>query len=151
MTDKSKIDVGGVEVTKAELAEARKEGALEHVKESGKRDAATGLAAPHYDKDALERLAETQRLQVDSTVPSTPLAPLLELSVDDLTRRLTEDEEDGYISFDQAKMLLSLERSGKNRTGYVKALLKAIGTDDPYKVTPAGPPYTNDETSVTEL
>lgn len=151
MTDKNTTEVGGVELTKAEIEQAKKDGALEHVKESGKRDAATGLAYPAQSGKDLERLAETQRLQVDSSVPSTPLAPLLGLGLDELTRRLTDDKADDVIEFEQAKMLLNLERSGKNRTGYVKALLKAIGTDDPYKVTNAGPPYTNDETNVTDL
>lgn len=149
MTDKT--DIGGVEVSKAEIEKAKKEGALEHVKEAGKRDAETGLGMPAQDKSSLDRMAEQQRLQVDSSVPSTPLAPLLDLSVDELTRRLSDEKADDLIPFEHAKMLLNLERSGKNRTGYVKALLKAIGTDDPYKVTPAGPPYTNDETNVTEL
>lgn len=147
----NKTDVGGVEVTQAELEKAKKEGALEHVKDAGKRDAETGLGFPHQDKKALDKMAEDQRLRADSSVPSTPLAPLLDLGLDELTRRLTKDKDEGFIPFDHAKMLLSLERSGKNRTGYVKALLKAIGTDDPYKVTSAGPPYTNDETSVTKL
>lgn len=154
MTDKT--DIGGVEVTKAELQKAKKEGALEHVKEAGKRDAETGLASPVYDKEATERLAEQQRVQVDSTVPSTPLAPLLDLSEDELNRRLTDAEAEDYISFDEAKMLLALERAGKNRTGYVKVLLdeisRVIGRKvHPHEVSPAGPPYTNDTSSTTEL
>jgi hypothetical protein len=103
------------------------------------------------EKPAFDHLAEQQRLMVDSSLPSTFIAPLLDLSEDELKRRLTDEKAEGFIDFEHAKMLLNLERSGKNRTGYVKALLKAIGTDDPYKVTNAGPPYTNDQTSVTEL
>lgn len=103
------------------------------------------------DERSLERLAEDQRLKVDSSLPSTFIAPLLELSLEELERRLTKEKAEDFIDFEHAKMLLSLERSGKNRTGYVKLLMKVIGVDDPYKVTPAGPAYTNDETSVTDL
>lgn len=149
MTDKTTTEAG-VTLTQAELDKAKKDGVLEHAKDAAKIEAETGLTSVH-DKGSTERLAEQQRLRVDSSLPSTFIAPLLDLSEDDLKKRLSDEKSADFIDFENAKMLLNLERSGKNRTGYVKVLLKAIGTDDPYKVTPAGPPYTNDQTSITEL
>jgi hypothetical protein len=149
MTDKTTTEAG-VTLTQAELDKAKKDGVLEHAKDAAKLEAETGLTSVN-DKGSMERLAEQQRLKVDSSLPSTFIAPLLDLSEDELGRRLSDEKVDGFIDFEHAKVLLNLERSGKNRTGYVKLLLKAIGTDDPYKVTPAGPAYTNDQTSITEL
>ena len=40
----------------------------------------------------LDRLAEDQRLRVDPSVPTTPLAPLLDLPLDELTRRLKDEK-----------------------------------------------------------
>ncbi|RZI60679.1 MAG: hypothetical protein EOP14_00155 [Pseudomonas sp.] len=47
--------------------------------------------------------------------------------------------------------LLELERSGKNRTEYVKALCARLGVKSPYEVTSAGPGHTNDVSSINSL
>ena len=151
MTDAKKNEIAGVEVSKDEVQKAKKEGVLEHVKDAGKRDAETGLNLPNQDEKSLARMAEQQRLRADSSLPSTFIAPLLDLNEEELKRRLNDGDAEDFIDFERAKVLLSLERAGKNRTGYVKLLLDAIGTDDPYKVTNSGPPYTNDTSSVTKL
>lgn len=147
---KETIPVGGVEMTAAEIEDAKKEGVIEHLKEGGKRAAAVGNDLVP-DAKADEKRAEAERLQVDPSLNTTPLAPLLDLGEDELKRRLNDHEAKDFIEFENAKGLLALERAGKNRTGYVKLLLDAIGTDDPFKVTNSGPPFTNDTSSLTSL
>jgi len=95
--------------------------------------------------------AEDEAKRVPADLQSTFLAPLLNLSLDELDRRLTDKKAEDPIPDSDARGLLALERSGKNRTGYVKLLMKVIGVKSPYEVTTAGPSYTNDETAITEL
>lgn len=156
MTDAKKGEIAGVEVSKSDVDEARKDGVLEHVKDASKRDAETGLNLPAQDERSLERMAEQQKLKVDSSLPSTFIAPLLDLNEEDLKRRVTDEDAEDFIPFEQVKMLLSLERGGKNRTGIVKLLIDAISKVigrkvHPHEVTPAGPAYTNDTHNVTDL
>lgn len=47
--------------------------------------------------------------------------------------------------------LMELERSGKNRTEYVKAMCERLGVSSPYEVTNAGPGHTNDVTSINKI
>lgn len=47
--------------------------------------------------------------------------------------------------------LMELERSGQNRTEYVKAMCDRLGVSSPLEVTNAGPGYTNDVTAVNKI
>ncbi len=146
-----KTKVGKIELTAKEIEAAQKEGALEYVKEGGAR----AMAADTGTTSDLDKAAEQQQLRVAPDLHSTQIAPLLELSTDELKRRLGGKDDDA-IDFEVTKGLLHLERSGKNRTGYVNLLIDAISKQVGRKVkvtevTNAGPPYTNDETAVTEL
>lgn len=145
MTDK-KTEIGGVELSQKELDEAKRDGVKEAIKDgmSGTVAADTGTTAPGEAVDA-------QKYRVRLDLQSTFLAPLLDLGLDDLKDRLTDEKHTFFIPFEDAKGLLHLERSGQNRTPYVKLLMKAIGVDDPYKVTSAGPGFTNDVTATTKL
>lgn len=153
MTDKTerktdKVAIGaGVELTRKEIEDARKEGALEAFREGGK-SAALADTGTQGDPEAMAE-AESKRISPDQN--TTFIAPLLDLSLDALVPRLTNDKVPDPISLETAKGLLALERAGRNRTGYVRALCERIGVDSPVEVTPAGPPYTNDETSISEL
>jgi hypothetical protein len=137
----------GIEVSPKELDEAKKDGALEAVREGGR---AAVLADTGTTGDQ-EAMTEAARLAVAPDLQSTFLAPLLDLPLETLVKRLTNDKVEGFLDFEAAKGLLHLERSGKNRTPWVQALLNRIGTDDPRKVTHAGPGYTNDVHPITEL
>lgn len=150
MTDskKGKVELAeGVTVSKSEVQEAKKDGALEAVREGGHAAvlADTGTTG---DQDAV---AEAQRLRVSPDLHSTTIAPLLDLPLETLVQRLSNDKVQGHIDFETAKGLLHLERSGQNRTEYVKALMHRIGVKDPRDVTTAGPGFTNDVTALNHL
>lgn len=98
-----------------------------------------------------EAAAERQAKQVPADFHSTFFAPLLDLSADELESRLTDPKADNPIASENARGLLALERSGRNRTNYVQMLCKVIGVKSPLEVTTAGPAYTNDTTAVTPL
>lgn len=145
MTEK-KTEIGGVDLSRQEVAQAKREGVKEAIKDgmAGALAADTGTTAP-------DEALDEQRFRVRTDLQSTFLAPLLDLGVEELQERLTEEKHAFFIPFEDAKGLLHLERSGQNRTPHVKLLMKVIGVDDPYKVTSAGPPYTNDVTATTKL
>lgn len=143
---------GGIELSRSEVREAKHEGALDYVRESGGR----AVAADTGTTGDIDTMAESQRLRVAPDLHSTTIAPLLNLSQDELSRRLGNANVPDHIDFETAKGLLHLERSGQNRTGYVKMLTARIGEEvgrkvHPHEVTNAGPPHTNDETSISEL
>lgn len=146
MTDK-KTTVAGVDLTKSEIEGAKKDGVLEAIQDGGKLAAVVDSQV----QSDLNKAGERQAKQVPADLHSTFLAPLLDLSKDELERRLTDAKAPDPIPHDDARGLLALERSGKNRTGYVKMLMKVIDVKSPYEVTTAGPAYTNDETSITDL
>jgi len=133
-----------VKLSAKEIEEAKKDGALDYIKDGSKHAMASDTGTPSY-----EAVGEVERFRVAPGFESTFLAPALDASVGDLEKRLKDDKDP--LGFEDAKGLLALERSGKNRTGYVKMLMKFIGVKSPYDVTDAGPPYTNDETAITEL
>lgn len=146
MTDKMKT-AAGVDLSKSEIASAQKEGALDYIKEGSKRAMATDTGTT----GDLDAAAEIERKKVAPDLNTTFIAPLLDLSEEELARRLNDEKADDFIGFETAKGLLALERAGKNRTGYVKLLCKAIGVASPYEVTHAGPPHTNDTSNVSAL
>jgi hypothetical protein len=90
-------------------------------------------------------------MRVAPDLLSTVIAPLLDLPLDTLVERLSNDKVQGHIDFETAKGLLDLERSGQNRTPYVQALMKRLGIKDPRDVTHAGPSYTVDVSNVSHL
>jgi hypothetical protein len=146
MTNSKKVEVApGVEVSKSEMEDAKKEGALDAVREGGKAAvlADTGTTG-EFD-------GEAANLRVSPDIQSTVIAPLLDLSLDTLVQRLSNDKVAGAIDFETAKGLLHLERSGQNRTEYVKALMNRLGVKDPRDVTTAGPGFTNDVTALSHL
>lgn len=150
MTNKSKSKVelaAGVEASRKEVEDAKHEGALDAVREGGRG----AVMADTGTTGDLEDMAEAQHLRVRADLHSTTIAPLLNLPLDTLVKRLSNDKVPDPIDFETAKGLLHLERSGQNRTEYVKALMNRIGVDDPRDVTPAGPSYTNDVTNISHL
>lgn len=132
----------GIALSPDEQAEARKEGAKDSVKEAAK---------------------DTHRYLTDGNLPGDPpvdrwpgrsdvqqYAPLLSLGVEDFEARVKANADDA-VPEDKCAGLLEMERSGQNRTPYVKALMKRLGVKSPYEVTSAGPDYTNDVQPVTKL
>ncbi len=132
----------GLGLTDAELKAARKEGAKEDAKEAAK---------------------ETHRFLTDGQNPGEPparqwigkddimqWAHLIDLGVEDFEKRIASKGDD-EVPEEKVAGLLELERSGQNRTPYVKALMKRLGVKSPYEVTSAGPDYTNDVQPVTKL
>lgn len=140
---------GVPDLKQSEVESAKKDGALDYIK-NGAKAAMAGDTGTTGDLDAAEDRA---KYQVAADLNTTFIAPLLDLPVETLTNRLTGKPKEGedHIDFEVAKGLLHLERAGRNRTGYVKALMAAIGVKDVSLVTSAGPSYTNDESSITEL
>lgn len=142
-TAKSVEDNSGLTpLSEAEIAAAQKEGQREAVKESAK---------------------DTFRALTDGNLPGEPPArqfigmddimgfePLLDLGVDEFEARIAE-ESDNPVPEEKVAGLLSLERAGRNRTPYVKAMVDRLGIDSVYEVTNAGPGYTNDVHPISEL
>lgn len=146
MTDNKKTEIAGQEFSKKEIETAQRDGIKDTIKDrmAGAVAADTGTKA---DVDSEEE-ARRQNLRVRADLLSTFIAPLLDLSVEELEDRLTDAKHERFIGFDDAKGLLHLERSGKNRTEYVKMFMKVLKIDSPYEVSDAGPSYTNDVTTV---
>lgn len=77
-------------------------------------------------------------------------AHLIDLPLDELKRVTAEGM--GYgITDGKVAGLLELERSGKNRTDYVKYLCQRLGVKSPYEVTNAGPAWTEDTSNITPV
>jgi hypothetical protein len=122
------------------LKSAQQEGIVEAVKESAK---------------------DTYKALTDGALPGAPparqftgmdevmqYAGILDLGVDQFRERI---EQGGPVPEEKVAGLLSLERAGRNRTIYVKALMDRLGIDHPREVTSAGPDYTQDETPISQL
>ena len=134
--------IGVGKVSQSELDKAKKEGVLE---------AAKNEAAASY------RYATDGNLPGESAGDKYPgrhevmqYADVLTLDLNTFEKRIKDGAEDP-IPEEKVAGLLELERSGQNRTDYVKALCKRLGVDSPYEVTSAGPGYTNDVTAITKL
>lgn len=132
----------GVKVTEAQLEKARTEGAIEAEKEAA--------------KDSY-RYATDGNLPSDSGGPKyvgmdeiMQYAPIIGLGIDEFKARIAENSDDP-VPEEKVAGLLSLERSGQNRTDYVRALCDRLGVKSPYEVTNAGPGYTNDTSPITAL
>ena len=146
MTDKTNTEAG-VKLGRKEIEEAKKEGALDYIKE-GSKNAMASDTGTTGDPEAMAE-AESKRIAPDAN--TTFLAPLLDLGEDELKRRMTDEKADDFIAFEDAKGLLALERAGKNRTSYVKLLCGVLKVGSPYEVTNSGPPYTNDTSNISAL
>ncbi len=146
MVAKTETPNGIPDLKQTEVADAKKEGALDYIKDGQKAAMASDTGTTGNAEESAERL----RKQIAPDLNTTFIAGLLDLAPSEFTRRLKPKEDDA-IDFETAKGLMALERSGRNRTNYVKALLVAIDAKSPYEVTSAGPPYTNDESNITEL
>lgn len=132
-----------------EVRDAQKEGMKENIRDDHR------FIDPNDEKLKGEEPKRDMRAGI---VDTAKLEPVLKLSPDNFKLALSEKGEDlkkaGYkrpFGEEDAKGLLALERSGQNRTEYVKVLMDRLKIDSPYEVTDAGPPYTNDQTSITEL
>lgn len=134
--------VGIGSVSQKELDSARKEGALEAAKEQGK-------AAFQYATDG-NLLGEGGGPKYPGMHEVMQFAPILDLGLEAFQDRIKEGS-DNPVPEEKVAGLLELERSGQNRTDYVKALCKRLGVDSPYEVTTAGPGYTNDVSNTTKL
>jgi len=151
MTTQKKTDANladnapdGIALSDAEQAAARKEGAKEDVKDAAK---------------------DTHRYLTDGNLPGDPPANqylgsdeiqmwayIIDLGVEDFEKRVASKGDDA-VPEEKVAGLLKLERAGQNRTPYVKAMMKRLGIKggDLYKITTAGPAYTNDVTNITDL
>lgn len=124
------------------MAKAQADGVTEAIKESAK---------------------DTYQALTDGNLPGAPPArqftgmddimrwePILDLGLDEFKARIAE-KSDAPVPEEKVAGLLSLERAGRNRTDYVKAMVDRLGVDSPYEVTNAGPGHTNDVTPVSHL
>lgn len=128
-------------VNKSEIEKARKEGVLEAVREDAK-------AGYRYASD--NGLGAGGGVKHPFRHDIMQYAGLLDLGVKAFEERVAEGS-DNPVPEEKCAGLLELERSGRNRTPYVKALMKRLGVKSPYEITAAGPGYTNDVQPVTEL
>ncbi len=124
------------DLSKKDVEAAKKEGALDAIRES-----------------AASRFKATDGIPVNEGEPGiTPtydvfhLQDMVDLDPDALKKAL-DGKDPAYplaLSDGQIAGLLEVERSGKNRTDIVKVLCDRLGIKTPYEVTDAGPNYTND-------
>lgn len=128
------------ELTEAEKLEAEKEGVKQAVAQSARTNFSTRSA--------------TETASVGDRWPGRheimQWAHLVDLGLEEFQVAVAEDA-DPSIAEDKVAGLLELERSGKNRTDYVKALCDRLGISSPYEVTNAGPGYTNDVTPINPI
>lgn len=128
----------------AEVADARAEGAKEAVKESAK-DAYTALTDGNLPSDI-------EPAPYHGSDESQQYAFMIDFGIDQLTEMV--EKKDSPVTDTMAAGLLNLERNGQNRTPYVKLLMKRLGLkgrDELRSVAPGGPDYTNDLTNITDL
>lgn len=132
----------GMKLSDAEIAAARKEGAKEDVQEIAK---------------------DTHRALTDGVLPGEPqkrqwhgadeiqmYAHNLALGVDAFEEKVKVTNKEDPIPDEKVYGLLALERNGKNRTPYVKAMMKRLKLKAD-ELPGGGPAYTNDLTSISDL
>lgn len=136
-------------LSEKEVLEAQKEGMKENIRDAHR------FIDPNDEK---MKGAPAKRDMRAGIVDTVKLEPVLKLAPEAFADAISGDEDRakkaGYskpFGEEDAKGLLALERAGQNRTQYVRPLMERLGVDSPYEVTDAGPPYTNDQTSVTNL
>jgi hypothetical protein len=129
------------ELSDAEREEAEKEGVKNAITRSAETNFLTRSAteSPEFVGDRWPERHEIMQW-----------AGTLDLGLDAFKAAVAADAP---VSIPEGKVagLVELERSGKNRTDYVKALCDRLGVKSPTEVTSAGPGYTNDVTQLNEL
>lgn len=137
---KDALEASGLpNISEAEKKAAQKEGVKEATKEAAKDSA-------EYLKDREVPVLGKQWLGKDEIMQ---YAHIVDLGIEEFKKQIADTDEG--IPENKVAGLLELERSGKNRTEYVKALIARLGVKSPYEVTSAGPDYTNDMTPVSKL
>lgn len=129
------------ELTTAEREAAEKEGVKQAYAESALTNFRTRSATESYESQA-DRWPDRHEIM--------PWAGLVDLGLDAFKEAIAEDAKDP-IPESKVAGLVEIERSGKNRTEYVKALCDRLGVASPLEVTHAGPGFTNDVTAVNTL
>lgn len=129
------------ELSDAEREEAEKEGLKAAYAQSAQTEFATQSAteSPDYQGDKWPDRHEIMRW-----------AHIVDLGLDEFKEAIKEGAEPN-IPESKVAGLMELERSGKNRTEYVKALCDRLGVKSPLEVTNAGPGHTNDVTAVNKI
>jgi len=128
------------DLTDAEREEAEKEG----VKEAIKKSAETAFVT----RSEIEGESTGDRWPDRSEIMQ--YAHIVDLGLEAFKEAVKADAEPA-IPESKVAGLLGLERSGKNRTEYVKAMMARLGVKSVYEVTNAGPGFTNDVTPVSTL
>lgn len=130
----------GVDISEAEKAKARGEGAKEAEKQTGEAvyrsltDGAPVGEAPDFKYHGYDEV----QLYADR----------LEYGVTEF-EKFAADKNNG-VPENKLYGLLALERNGQNRTPYVKALMKRLGVKAD-ELPGGGPGFTNDVTNITDL
>lgn len=139
----------GLALSDAELAAARKAGAKKDVEENAK-DTHRFLTDGNLPGEVPAR-------QWHGSEETQQWAHNLDLGIEAFEKLIatTPGDEDlnnneGSVPDEKVYGLLALERNGKNRTPYVKAMMKRLGLKAD-ELPGGGPAYTNDLTSITDL
>lgn len=137
------LNTGLAAPSTSDVQKARNEGVTEAIKENAKD-------AYQYATDGQLPGEPQQNRFLGSDSHTNMIDGMLSLSADDLTAAV-DPKADAPLSEGQVANLLKLERAGPNRTDHVRALCTRLKVKSPYEVTDAGPPHTNDQTSITKL
>lgn len=130
--------------SEAEIAQAKKEGLLDAVREG---QTTQGIDSLKGDEPQGEKyLGQHEIMQ---------WAHYVDFDLEALKAAL-DPKADNAIPDNKVAGLLGLERGGKNRTAFVEVYMGRLRIANPklkspYEVTSAGPGYTNDVSSVTKL
>jgi hypothetical protein len=124
------------DLSRKDVEEAKKAGALEAVQESAKQRFKSSDGIAVNDTEA----------GITKTNDVFHLQDMVDMDPDALKAALDGKGPPGTASLSEGQIagLLEVERSGKNRTDIVKVLCDRLGIKTPYEVTDAGPNYTND-------
>lgn len=138
--EEQKTEPVAPDLSDAEKEAAEKEGAKEAYKKSGETKVFT---ASNIEGESVgDKYPDRSEIM--------PWAPLLDLGIEEFKKAISE-KADRLVPESKVAGLLGLERSGKNRTPYVEAMVKRLKVDSVYDVVPHGPDYTNDITPVKKL
>lgn len=129
-----------VELSDAEKKAAEKEG----LKQAYAESAATNF------RTQSETTGEPQGDRWPDRHEIMPWAHLVDLGLDAFKDAIKPDA-DPLVPEGKVAGLMELERSGKNRTEYVKALCDRLGVSSPLEVTSAGPGFTNDVSQINQI
>jgi len=146
MTQEHKQKDGSItktpELSQAEVTAAEKEGVKEALKKSAETNFITQSATENNDEYAGDRWPDRHEIMQWSHVIGFGLDEFRDAVKEGAMPNIPEGKIAG---------LLELERSGQNRTEYVRALCKRLGVKSPTEVTGAGPGHTNDVTPLSKL